>query len=149
MARNYREIFGIDECVMLEDADQAITKCDLWDWIKNYAPEENQGFLFSRHPNLDRIHSAMKYEGHSGSSYAWTMRIMEQIARVGWDTYREKATQVKKRRVSKTVQHLETMNPLQLSQKFKNTPGFEGQYEAMKKFSEGKMTYAEMRAMCG
>lgn len=142
MMNDYSEIFGVHESTMLGDADQAITKCDLWDWLKNYKTDENRGFLFSRHPNLDRIHSAMNYYGHSGASYAWTMRIMEEIAKVGWKNYRDRIAKTKK-------QHVETMNPLQYAQQFQNTPGFEGQYDVMKKFSEGKITYAEMRATCG
>jgi hypothetical protein len=29
----------------------------------------------------------MKYEGHSGASYGWIMRVMQKIARVGWDRF--------------------------------------------------------------
>jgi len=29
----------------------------------------------------------MKYYGHSGVSYAWTMRQMEYIAKNGWDAF--------------------------------------------------------------
>ena len=69
---------------MLADAYQAITACDLWDWMKTYTPD--QGFMFSSHPNLDRINAAMKYGGHSGTSYGWMMRTMENIAKLGWNT---------------------------------------------------------------
>ena len=68
---------------LLTDAHQAITACDLWDWLKTYTPEK--GFMFSNHPNLDRINAAMKYTGHSGTSYGWTMRTMENIAKLGWN----------------------------------------------------------------
>ena len=72
-----------NEQEMLDDAHQAITACDLLDWMKTYTPDK--GFMFSNHPNLNRINAAMKYTGHSGTSYAWTMRKMEQIAKLGWD----------------------------------------------------------------
>jgi hypothetical protein len=68
---------------MLADAYQAITACDLWDWMKNYTPDK--GFVFSSHPNLDRINAALKYTGHSGTSYGWMMRTMENIAKLGWN----------------------------------------------------------------
>jgi hypothetical protein len=70
---------------LLTDAYQAITACDLWDWMKTYTPDKDKGFVFSTHPNLDRINAAMKYQGHSGGSYGWTMRTMEHSAKLGWN----------------------------------------------------------------
>ena len=75
---------------MLEDADNAITQTELWHWLKNYEPEDGKGFMFSNHPNLDRINNAMKYGGHSGSSYGWTMRMMEYISKKGWQAFVDK-----------------------------------------------------------
>lgn len=75
--------------MMLQDADDAITKCDLWEWLASYTPEEGKGFLFATHENFDRIDDEMKYNGHSGSSHAWTMRTMQRIARLGWQTFAE------------------------------------------------------------
>ena len=66
-----------DTADMIEDARQAITSCQLWEWFMEYEPEEGKGFLLSQHPNLDRINAAMKYTGHSGASYAITMRILK------------------------------------------------------------------------
>ena len=65
---------------MLQDAHDAITHCGLWDWIKSFEPET--GFMFAKTPELDRINAAMKYDGHSGASYGWTMRQMQQFARL-------------------------------------------------------------------
>ena len=74
---------------MLTDAYNAITQCGLWDWIATYEPSENKGFMFSKHPNLTRIDEAMKYSGHSGASYGWTMRVMQRIAMSGgWETFK-------------------------------------------------------------
>ena len=112
------------ESEMLQDARDAITKCDLWDWLKTYTPEDGKGFMFTSHPNLDRISAAMKYTGHSGASYGFTMRKMEQEAK-------------------------SKITPLDIAKECQDKPGFEGQYDAMKRFSEGKMTYAEMRSLCG
>jgi hypothetical protein len=81
MTRDYSSIYETHDAEMLADADNAITECDLWEWLKNYEPEGGKGFMFSQHPNLTRINTAMKYGGHSGASYGWTMRTMEQIAK--------------------------------------------------------------------
>jgi hypothetical protein len=132
MSRNYSSIYKKYEAEMLADADKAITECDLWGWLKTYVPDEGNGFMFAQHPNLDRINEAMKYEGHSGSSYAWTMRVMEQIAK-GSLTIPEKV-----------------LSPLDVAEAYRTAlPDGEQQYDAMKKFSDGKMSYAEMRGLCG
>ena len=81
--QNFPSHYSKLERELLTDAHQAITECDLWDWMKTYTPDK--GFVFSSHPNLDRINAAMKYTGHSGTSYGWTMRTMENIAKLGWD----------------------------------------------------------------
>jgi hypothetical protein len=87
MSRNYDILYDRSDAKMLKDADDAISQCELWDWLKNYSPEDGQGFMFTKHPNLDRINKAMQYSGHSGSSYAWTMRNMEYIAKNGWQAF--------------------------------------------------------------
>lgn len=80
--QNFPPHYSKLEREMLTDAYQAITACDLWEWMKHYKPDK--GFMWSSHPNLDRINAAMKYDGHSGCSYGWTMRTMENIAKLGW-----------------------------------------------------------------
>lgn len=87
----YLSLYTKFEAMMLQDADDAITSCGLWEWLREYSPEEGKGFMFSQHPNLDRIDKALKFEGHSGSSHAWTMRTMQQVARLGWDKFAQVA----------------------------------------------------------
>lgn len=89
MSSKYLKLYSDFEAMMLQDADDAITKCDLWEWLASYTPEEGKGFMFSNHPNLTKIDAALKYQGHSGSSYGWTMRTMQRVARLGWATFAE------------------------------------------------------------
>lgn len=169
MSHNYRDLYDNFEADMLQDADNAITSCGLWDWLAQYTPEDGKGFMFSEHPNLTRINNAMKYGGHSGSSYAWTMRQMEYIAKNGWTLFEFNARErIRKDEESKRLKQLTsavmnadqiintairnsngTLNPLHVAEASRGVPGFEGQADAMKRFSEGKMTYAEMRSLCG
>ena len=73
---------------MLQDAYDAISQCELWDWMRTYTPHPNEGFMFDHHPNLVLILNAMKYRAHSGESWAHTMRAMQDIARAGgWEAY--------------------------------------------------------------
>lgn len=154
---------------MLQDADAAITQCELWGWLRDYTPEDGKGFMFSEHPNLTRINNAMKYGGHSGSSYGWTMRQMEYIAKHGWDLF--EFTVREQRRKDKHAEKIKNLiiaednafyvinkafvdnngvvNPLTIAEASRGVSGFEGQADAMKRFAEGKMTYAEMRSLCG
>ncbi len=158
MARNYDSLYKKNDVEMLQDADNAITECGLWDWLKEYEPEDGKGFLLSRHPNLERIDSAMKYGGHSGSSHAWVMRQMEYIAKNGWDSFcalrnfhrqNEMADQ-RNAKVLSNVSDVNILNPLRVAELLRDKlPDGEQQYGAMKKFSEGNLSYAEMRALCG
>lgn len=79
--------FSEPELVMLKDAYTAITTTGMWSWFAGHIPAEGEGFMFNTHPNMKIIEQAMKYESHSGFSYAWTMRQMEFIAKGGWENY--------------------------------------------------------------
>jgi hypothetical protein len=138
MPHNYTDLFSRHEAMMLEDADKAITECGLWDWLRDYNPEEGKGFMFSNHPNLDRINNAMKYGGHSGTSYGWTMRNMEYIAKHGWTLFEFKLRQENMRKVLQNV-NTDNHSPLDIAEASRGVPGFEGEYQRMKDFFDGKM----------
>ncbi len=144
MQHDYTELYDEEDIVeMLQDMDNAITECGLWDWLKNYEPEHGKGFMFSNHSNLERIQEKIKYGGHSGSSYGWTMRVMERVAKQGWDNFRQERLKVHKPQIK-------LIDPLKFAEALQNSiPDGKQQYEAMRKFSEGKISYAEMRGLCG
>jgi hypothetical protein len=74
------------------NAWNAITKNELWVWLGTYEPEN--GFIWASHPNLDKInneiHSSPIGQSHSGLSYGLTMRTMQNIAKNGYENYRNK-----------------------------------------------------------
>ena len=72
----------------LADAYQAVTVTEEW---ANMAKDPGTtGFAWSRAPYLDRIRGTMTLlNDHSAGSMAWTLRVMQRIARVGWDTFCE------------------------------------------------------------
>lgn len=74
---------------MVADAYQAITNTEGgWEFLKEWSPPEGEGFMFCSHPKLSEIDSRMKmHDQHSGSSYAWTMRNAEYIAKHGWSPF--------------------------------------------------------------
>ena len=72
---------------MYQNAYDAITKEELWDWLKTESPPADKGFMFWSHPNLDKLHPHLIEAGHSGASFAMTMRVMEFIAKDGWGAF--------------------------------------------------------------
>jgi hypothetical protein len=97
MARSYNVLFNTLEAEMLRDADETITRLELWDWLKSYIPDQEKGFVLSKDWNLSSIIDNMKYTGHSGSSFSWTMRQMEYIAKNGWTEFVKKRIEITKR----------------------------------------------------
>lgn len=91
MADNKFLALGFDahDATMLQDAYDAITKADMWEYMRLPTTPGKDGFMFSAAIELAAINAEMVYDGHSGASYAWVMRQMEAIAKKGWDVYRE------------------------------------------------------------
>jgi hypothetical protein len=72
---------------MLENAYKAITLAEGWDFMKNFSEES---FMFSSSPMTGKIMNKMEelgYTGHSGTSFGWTMRSMEFLAKHGKDEF--------------------------------------------------------------
>ena len=74
-----------NEREMLSDAYKAVNISEAWDAMKQ--EPSGGGFMYSDDAWIKRINSHMKYDGHSGASYGWTMRQIQFIARNGWDAY--------------------------------------------------------------
>lgn len=77
---------------MISNGYTAVSQLELWDWMKNFNPKSDEGFMFTEHPNAYRISEKMESlpnpPGHSGSSFASTMRLLEYIAKHGVDKFR-------------------------------------------------------------
>lgn len=72
-------------CSMLADAYQAITAAEGWDYMKT--DPGDGGYMFSYSDMKSKITSKLTYGGHSGSSYDWTMRMMQRLAQIGWESF--------------------------------------------------------------
>jgi hypothetical protein len=126
-----------------------------------------QGFMFNDAPELREIDLYMKYDGHSGSSYGWTMRNMEHIAKNGWDSYVKLKGVKPKCVVPPIMSAIQAVDSFIASQPptddltaFANAiqkdtgmraqiPDIDQQADALRKFASGRMSYAEMRSLCG
>jgi hypothetical protein len=70
----------------LEDAWDAVTKLDLWDFFKNQKPPVNKGYMFWDAPELNQLHPILNVS-HSNASFGCTLRIIQNIAINGWEKW--------------------------------------------------------------
>ena len=74
------------------DGIEAVIKTTLqresctWTYLRDNPPSESTGYMFANNPVFNAINCNMQV-GHSGSSYAWTMRNLQYIATHGLDAY--------------------------------------------------------------
>lgn len=94
--------FDSHEALMLQDAYDAVTKSDMWDYLRLPSTPGKDGFMFSNAIELAAINAEMVFDGHSGASYAWVMRQMEMIAKRGWESY---VTSVSVKRATEALAH--------------------------------------------
>lgn len=81
------------EVLMLVDAYNAIEEAGQWAYMRKESTPGNGGFMFCNDQELAQISQCMQYTGHSGGSFAWTMRVMELIAKEGWERFKKLRTQ--------------------------------------------------------
>jgi hypothetical protein len=78
---------------VIKNGYTAVSQLELWDWLKTFEVEANAGFMFSGNRNVHNIgvkmHSLPDDPQHSGSSFGFTMRTLQFIAKNGIDKYRE------------------------------------------------------------
>lgn len=157
--------------MMLEDAYQAVTKSNRWGFLSRPDVPGEGGFMFSQWAQMKEIDLNMEYGGHSGSSYGWTMRQMEYIAKKGWTAFAiavgskpppaEMVTTLLKTAAAVDAVIVEAkeknvMDPLSFAQVMQSNPqmraaipDIDEQVDALKRFQAGKLSYAEMRSLCG
>ncbi len=96
-------IVNENEKEMYINAWNAITTCNMWNWLKTYEPE--YGFMSATHQNIDIISNEMLKESiaraHSGASYALTMRAMQYIAKNGYIAFKEEKINYYKEKMQK------------------------------------------------
>ncbi len=74
--------------LMLEEAFETVEKLGVWEELKSKDVPGDGGYMFSTHPLAKKIADACPDTvGHSGSSWGWTMRQIDYIAKDGWDAY--------------------------------------------------------------
>lgn len=140
-----------------------------WEFLKTYEPPADQGFMFSEPTGLRKQIDAeieKRYGGHSGASYGMTMRVLERIAKNGWNEWaKEKLPKPDPfKALGDTLQAVDSFissapptsdltafaNAIQKDPGMrKMIPDIDQQADALRRFADGKMSYAEMRSLCG
>ena len=89
----FGQIYSNFEVDMLQDGYDTIQRLGLWEWLATFEPHPNEGFMFTNDTNVEMIGNAMKYREHSGTSFGWTMRVLRDIARQGWQSHQAAAVE--------------------------------------------------------
>ena len=89
---NFTFIKDIDTRKIMENGYKAVSQLELWSWLKTFEPDEDKGFMWSSDPNVINIGNKMESfpdsPGHSGGSFAFTMRHLQYIAKNGTEKYK-------------------------------------------------------------
>jgi hypothetical protein len=144
---------------MFTDAYNSVSKVNGgWVYLRDPDAVGEGGFMFSTHVSRPDIRAEIDNElfktesggGHSGCSYGLTMRAMESIAKRGWlEFIRREWPDYRPPPVS-TTEFGNFVTSLQNDPAARQQiPDIDVQADAMRKFEAGKMSYAEMRTLCG
>lgn len=78
---------------MIKNGYTAVSILELNGWMSEFKPNKEEGFMWTTHPNIYRIMEKMESlpdaPGHSGSSFASTMRHLEFIFKKGIDEHKK------------------------------------------------------------
>lgn len=143
-----------------------------WEFLRTYTPPADQGFMFSPSTGKRKeIDEAIEsgYPGHSGATYGCTMRVLELIAKEGWNIYARnmlrkygpppppKSPTFKEfldtiSPGTKDCKPDTTLTPEQKREKFLALPTnmtLDEQAKALRELGDVPMTYFEMRSRFG
>jgi hypothetical protein len=84
-------VYGIDFRRSLVELKQTIDVLELWDFMKNNNPPDNSGYMFWGHENINLISKKLDelyVNDHSGATWGYAMRVMQAIAKKGFENFK-------------------------------------------------------------
>jgi hypothetical protein len=72
---------------ILKNMYDLIDKHNLWNWLANYIPENEKGYMLSNSPEMKLIVNEMSNLGHDNKKFDSSMSQMNYIAKNGWIDY--------------------------------------------------------------
>jgi len=123
-----------------------------WDAFVSLHDEDDESRLKKKVAKLEDENAKLRAQIHALSKKNWQAeQEREQMAKE--DKPLAPLTQAIQNLASidtnLTKAGVKNPSPLDIAEASRGVPGFEGQADAMTRFAEGKMTYAEMRSLCG
>ncbi len=84
-------VYDCDFRSALHDMYTVINEKELWDYIKDNPPDPNKGYMFGSDDKINSIENDQRINrhGHSGATFAHSMRVMQRISKVGFKTFTE------------------------------------------------------------
>ncbi len=70
--------YGIPANELIFHGAEALNKFSYWHWLKKFVP--NKGFILTTHKYANILAAELDADGHSGGSFACTMRFLQRIA---------------------------------------------------------------------
>lgn len=144
---------------MFTDAYNSVAKVNGgWAYLKDPDAVGEGGFMFSAsvsRPNIraeidNEINKTESGQGHSGCSYALTMRAMEYIAKRGWLAFIRREWPAYTPPPVSTTEFGNFVTNLQNDPVARQQiPDIDAQAQAMRDFEAGKISYFQMRTLCG
>ena len=131
-----------------------------WDFLKIDEPGEG-GFMFGKCKDSEtqsKIEAAIlqRDSGHSGASFGLTVRVMQLIAKGGWEAFIRRSwpsynPSSENRPSSNILSELDKFiqNMEKNSHARATIPDFDEQLNGLKQFSKGEISYFEMRSRYG
>ena len=71
----------------LEKMIEVVTRLNLWDWLRDFKPDENSGNMFGNSPEVGLIYREVVKDGHSGISFLYCLMETSYIAKIGVEEY--------------------------------------------------------------
>lgn len=84
---DFSQYFAPLEAIPLQDAYDTLTRLGLWTWLKAYAPHAGDDFYFDVGPELTAIRTGLATREVRGTTFAWMMRRMREIAVLGEEEF--------------------------------------------------------------
>jgi hypothetical protein len=86
-AGDFSFVKNISECKALKHDYIVIDELvpGAWEALKNHDPKHS--FIWNTNGEIWNQITSLMWNGHSGASYSLNLRILEKIAKHGWDNY--------------------------------------------------------------
>tara|TARA_B100001059_G_C17794289_1_gene562087 strand:- start:384 stop:689 length:306 start_codon:yes stop_codon:yes gene_type:complete len=81
------KVYGSDFRHELKDMADTVNRLGLWEWFRNEEPPKDKGYMYWIHPNINKISAGLEDNQHSGATFGYAMRCMQDIAKNGFKNW--------------------------------------------------------------